>query len=139
MPLDELLAVTRESAAYNEGDRRSLFYAQSWALVHMLMSGADNRSADVNEYVRLVETGTPSGEAWKAVFGEEKIIAALGRYVNEDVMRGTTLPFRPRHPPRDERTSGRSATRTSPRCSPICCAASRLTPKRPPDSRKRSR
>ncbi len=93
MPLDELLAVTREAAAYNEGNRRSLFYAQSWALVHMLMSGPDNRSADVNEYVRLVENGTPSSEAWKAVFGEEKIVGALGRYVNEDVMRGTRFRF----------------------------------------------
>jgi tetratricopeptide (TPR) repeat protein len=93
MPLEELLAVTRESAAYNEGNRRSLFYAQSWALVHMLMSGPDNRSADVNEYVRLVESNTPSIDAWKTVFGDEKIIAALGRYVNEDVMRGTLFRF----------------------------------------------
>src|SRR5688572_14216341 len=34
MPLPELFAVTQESREYNEGDRRSIFYAQSWLVVH---------------------------------------------------------------------------------------------------------
>ncbi len=37
MPLAELLAVTEDSPMYNEGSRRSVFYAQSWALAHMLL------------------------------------------------------------------------------------------------------
>lgn len=36
LPLRVLLAVDYASPDYNGGDRRTLFYAQSWALVHML-------------------------------------------------------------------------------------------------------
>src|SRR6185436_11291115 len=37
MPLDQLFAVRHDSRDYNEGDRRSVFYAESWALVHYLL------------------------------------------------------------------------------------------------------
>ena len=40
LSIAELLAVETSSASYNEGERQTLFYAQSWALVHMLVSGA---------------------------------------------------------------------------------------------------
>jgi hypothetical protein len=36
-----LFAVDRESPYYNELDKMSIFYAQSWALTHMLMLGKD--------------------------------------------------------------------------------------------------
>src|SRR6185295_18674663 len=39
MSLADLFAVTHTSAAYNETERRGLFYAQSWALAHYLVLG----------------------------------------------------------------------------------------------------
>ncbi|HUJ44778.1 MAG TPA: DUF1570 domain-containing protein [Opitutaceae bacterium] len=41
MPLSWLFAVTTESSSYNEGVRQSIFYAESWALVHYLVCGED--------------------------------------------------------------------------------------------------
>ena len=37
MPLSQLIAVDTASALYNEGERRSIFYAEAWALTHYLM------------------------------------------------------------------------------------------------------
>src|SRR5207244_10969788 len=36
MKVSDLFRVQHNSQAYNEGDRRSLFYAESWLLVHYL-------------------------------------------------------------------------------------------------------
>ena len=40
IPLPELMAVRHDSPLYNEGDRRSIFYAESWALLHYLLMGS---------------------------------------------------------------------------------------------------
>ncbi|HYE75633.1 MAG TPA: DUF1570 domain-containing protein, partial [Blastocatellia bacterium] len=39
LPLEKLFAVDHKSPEYNEQDRMSIFYAESWALVHYLMFG----------------------------------------------------------------------------------------------------
>ena len=44
LPLETLTAVDHESAHYNEKDRAGLFYAQSWALTHMLNLSEQYRS-----------------------------------------------------------------------------------------------
>jgi tetratricopeptide (TPR) repeat protein len=38
IPLDQLFAMDEKSKDYNEGIRQGVFYAESWALVHYLMS-----------------------------------------------------------------------------------------------------
>jgi tetratricopeptide (TPR) repeat protein len=38
MPLAKLFAITHSSPEYNEGDRRTIFYAQSWALLHYCLT-----------------------------------------------------------------------------------------------------
>jgi Protein of unknown function (DUF1570) len=93
MPIAELLAVDQQAADYNEGERRSLFYAQSWALVHMLVSGTNNRSALLGKYANLASSGTASLDAWKQVFGEEPVIRRLEQYVGQDVMKGLLYTF----------------------------------------------
>ena len=42
--LDVLLSVTNDSPLYNEKDRAGMFYAESWALVHMLNLGEAYRA-----------------------------------------------------------------------------------------------
>lgn len=93
LSVDELLAVTRESAVYNEGNRRSVFYAQSWALVHMLMSKGPTGFADLDRYARLVEQGTPSRTAWRTVFGDGEMGDAIRRYMQRDSVSGTMVRF----------------------------------------------
>jgi hypothetical protein len=89
----ELLAVDRDSPAYNEGQRQSLFYAQSWALVHMLVSGSPNRAPLLARYARLVSEGTASPDAWRQVFGDQNISSELERYVAQDVLTGVEYRF----------------------------------------------
>jgi Tfp pilus assembly protein PilF len=45
IPIDTLLQVDYGSPYYNESDRASVFYAESWALVHYLMMDPDARKA----------------------------------------------------------------------------------------------
>jgi tetratricopeptide (TPR) repeat protein len=93
MTLQEMLAVDQQSPAYNEGERQTLFYAQSWALVHMLMAGTTNRSTELFEYANLVAQGTPSPAAWQQVFGEENLIRQMGRYVGQSTMKAVLYRF----------------------------------------------
>ena len=93
LSIDDLLAVDSDSPDYNEGERRSMFYAQSWALVHMLASGVANRASDLGRYASLTAAGTPSREAWRQVFGDENIVRSLDRYVGQDVMKGAVYQF----------------------------------------------
>jgi hypothetical protein len=93
LPLEELLTIEHDSPLYNEGSKRSMFYAQSWALVHMLLNGEKDRSAPFNEYVRLAAAGQPPLEAWAAVFGKQPILEELRRYVRQAQVKGFLFRF----------------------------------------------
>jgi hypothetical protein len=92
MPIPELLAVQTNSSDYNEGTRQSLFYAQSWALVHMLLSD-DKLRAGLAEYTKLVATSMASAKAWDKVFGDQNIGQRLSRYVGREYMNALAYQF----------------------------------------------
>ena len=69
LALDELLQVTDDSPLYNEGDRRSIFYAQSWALTHLILMGEPNRSGQLSVFMGKLSAGAPAMEAWQQAFG----------------------------------------------------------------------
>ncbi len=65
--LDRLFAVTHESPEYQTAEHGGLFYAQSWALTHMLL--ADPRYRDgANRFIALMRQGTPSAQALQTVW-----------------------------------------------------------------------
>lgn len=68
LPLNDLLAVTRESPLYNEGEQRGVFYAQSWLTVHYLLAGNRDRAPQLASYLRAVAAGQPSHEAFDRAF-----------------------------------------------------------------------
>jgi hypothetical protein len=70
LPIEQLLTVDHASPLYNEGQRRSIFYAQSWAIVHMFIAGEPSRSTELSDYLRLTAGGTASTEAWRRTFGD---------------------------------------------------------------------
>lgn len=45
IPLKEMFAVDHNSKAYNEGNRASIFYAESWALIHYMLQGENGKYA----------------------------------------------------------------------------------------------
>jgi tetratricopeptide (TPR) repeat protein len=73
LPLEALRAVDFSSSLYNEAARSSLFYAESWALVQMLL-GDPASKAQFLPYLQLLRVGTLEGEAWSHVYGDGKAL-----------------------------------------------------------------
>jgi hypothetical protein len=82
LSIPELIATTHESPQYNEGSRRSVFYAESWLLTHMLINGQPDRKARLGAYVDAFEShvSMDASAAWDKAFGAENIGAALKQY-----------------------------------------------------------
>jgi hypothetical protein len=81
LPLEQLLNVTHSSPLYNEGTRRSVFYAQSWALTHMLLLGQPSRAPQFGAYLSKLGSGVPAMDAWNEAFDSKAIYEALRNYV----------------------------------------------------------
>ena len=93
LTLDELLNVKHESSLYNEGDRRSVFYAQSWALTHMLLMAEPRRSDKLRAYIASIENGMPPMDAWRGSFGAERIDRELQNYIRRNAFNALRFQF----------------------------------------------
>jgi hypothetical protein len=72
MPLAQLFSVTQASPDYNEGDRRGIFYAQSWALVHYCLTGKRKNKDLGEDFSRLLaamQRGLPPERCVQESFG----------------------------------------------------------------------
>jgi len=66
LPLETLLAVDHKSPYYNERNRANIFYAESWALVHMVMLSPEYRPHS-DKFLASIGSGTGAGDAfWQA-------------------------------------------------------------------------
>jgi hypothetical protein len=85
--LDELFAVNEDSPVYRkDGDSRTLFYAESWAVMHYLMR-LDGRSRRFREMALAIADGSAPRRAFaKAYPGEnwDELPGRLGTYVDSD-------------------------------------------------------
>jgi tetratricopeptide (TPR) repeat protein len=72
---DQLARVERDSPEYNEPSRVGLFYAQSWALTHMLHLAPGYRE-HMPRYIEQLRGGPRREEAFEAAFGKT-LAAAL--------------------------------------------------------------
>lgn len=69
LPLAKVLAADRHSPYYTEPEYRSIFYAQSWALVHYLLSDrTGTRAAQLKSYLEMWRAGAEPGEALRRAF-----------------------------------------------------------------------
>ena len=86
LPLRTLFEVDHKSAHYNESDKTSIFYAQSWALVHYLMIGKTGRDEQLNKFTELLGSRVPQEKAFKEAFGTtlEAMETELSAYVGQD-------------------------------------------------------
>ena len=95
IPLSTLFAVDDKSPYYHEENKGSIFYSESWALVHFLKSNdARNKTHLVGDYadllVKHVDPVTAAGQA----FGDlKKLEAALNRYVQSLAFTYFKLPI----------------------------------------------
>jgi hypothetical protein len=73
IPIDTLLAVTHESPYYNESNRASVFYAESWALVHYLMLNQEARQKQLmNHFLAAWTVSHDPIDAARQTFGDLK-------------------------------------------------------------------
>jgi tetratricopeptide (TPR) repeat protein len=83
MPLDVLFKVDHNSPYYNEKNKISVFYAESWALTHYLMV-ADKAShrPTLQAYLNALSQGATQEQAAAQTFGDlKKLQAALFAYI----------------------------------------------------------
>ncbi len=71
MPLDQLFAVDHASPDYNEEDRKGAFYAQSWALVHYLMIGSEQRRAETRRFIGWLQEGVGVDDAFNRAYSTD--------------------------------------------------------------------
>jgi tetratricopeptide (TPR) repeat protein len=94
LPLRTLFQVDHKSPYYNENNKKSIFYAQSWALMHYLMLNKNSeRPAQVAQFVNLTNNKVPLEQAFKQAFQTtfEAMEKELRDYVRQDryrVMQG---------------------------------------------------
>jgi tetratricopeptide (TPR) repeat protein len=67
LPLQTLTAVDHKSPLYNEKNKAGIFYAESWALMHMLYFD-DHYRPHFNSFVAALAGGKSFGEASQAVY-----------------------------------------------------------------------
>ena len=85
IPFDALTAVDAKSPYYNEKVRAGIFYAESWALVHMLFL-SDQYRAQFNKLMAALASGLPASTAFWQTYAK-----TLGQVQQdlEQYMRGT--------------------------------------------------
>ncbi len=83
MKTAELISVEPTSRDYNEGDRRNVFYAQSWLTVHYIL--LKHKVGQLDAYVRLTEDQhVAKPEAFEKAFGmtTDQFDKELERYLH---------------------------------------------------------
>ena len=63
----QLFAITKDSAVYDEANRAGLFYAQSWAIVHLLYTQPGYRE-HLDRFAELLDEGLPADQACQQAF-----------------------------------------------------------------------
>jgi tetratricopeptide (TPR) repeat protein len=95
VPLSELLAVSASSELYDEGERRSIFYAEAWALTHYLMLEMPDGPALINQYGAAAAGGRAPDQVFRDVFGvtPAEFEPRLREYVSRPTFRSRTYTF----------------------------------------------
>ena len=72
LPLRRLFEVDHYSPEYNEGSKRGMFYAESWALVHyMILGNNGERLPQFSKFLKLTAANVPLNDAFKQSFQTE--------------------------------------------------------------------
>ncbi len=69
IPLGVLTAVDRNSPLYNEKNKAGMFYAESWALTHMLRLAPEYDSG-FRRFFTLIASGKEAAEAFQTIYGK---------------------------------------------------------------------
>ena len=87
LPLRTLFQIDQKSPYYNERDKQSIFYAESWALMHYLILGKDGqRLPQMLKFVDLLSASVPVEQAFRQAFvmSFEGMEQELRSYIQRD-------------------------------------------------------
>ncbi len=96
LPLKTLFAVDRRSPYYNEAQKASIFYSQSWALTHYLMTAGRGRetTSPIDQFLALMQQGVRTDQAVRMALGPlYRLEENLAEYVEGDEFRFFTYPL----------------------------------------------
>lgn len=95
IPLNVLFQVDHSSPYYNEANKTSIFYAESWALTHYLMFGDRGaHKAMLNAYLEAFNQGKNQEEAANAAFGDlKKLQSGLYAYIGNSSFPYLKIPM----------------------------------------------
>jgi len=86
LPLRTLFDVDHKSPHYNERNKQSIFYAQSWAIMHYLIIGKPGRLEQLSKFLDLLSKNVPKDQAFQQAFQTtfEAMEKELREYVQKD-------------------------------------------------------
>ena len=92
MSFEALTSVDAHSPAYNEKKRAGIFYAESWALVHMLYLSPEYKTKFA-PFVSAILQGKNAAEACQTVYGvpASKVYADLQAYLHRNMLYGAAF------------------------------------------------
>jgi tetratricopeptide (TPR) repeat protein len=98
LPIEELLRVDHSSPHYNEANKTSIFYAQSWALTHYLLVGDRGvHFKQLDQYLIELRKGATERQAAEVAFGDlKKFDKTIGNYISR-----SSYYYLPTKPPAD--------------------------------------
>ena len=94
IPLANLDHIGHDSPMYNESNRAGIFYAESWALTHMLFLSPEYMK-QFPQVVRSVASGKSLAETLQLVYGKsaEQVQSDLAQYFNRNRLYGAVFPI----------------------------------------------
>jgi len=86
LPLRTLFQVDHKSPHYNERNKQSIFYAESWALMHYLIIGKTGRAEQLGAFLDKIRANVPMEQAFQDAFqmSFEAMEKELRDYVHKD-------------------------------------------------------
>lgn len=98
LPLSQIIAVDAASALHDAAERRSLFYAESWALVHYVLSQVPDGGARLNTYATAIAAGRAPSAAFSESFGAtpDEFESQLRAYLRRQSFAATRFTFKER-------------------------------------------
>ena len=96
LPLRTLFKVDEKSPYYNERNKQSIFYAESWALMHYLILGKNGeRVSQMANFLKLTSDNVPLEQAFQQAFSMsfEAMEKELREYIKHDRLSGCERPF----------------------------------------------
>ena len=96
LPLQALVAVDHASPLYNESSKASIFYAESWALVHYLILGDEQKLArNAAAFATALGNGQALDDAARGTLGisAADLEKGLRGYIGRDVFHSQRIAF----------------------------------------------